>query len=463
MAVLLYAKESFIVCCLMSQPKEDPRVIRAWCMYDWSTSGYQVTTASALLPVFFVQQIAPEGVTVWGQHFPATALWGFGIGLAAFFVFLMAPVLGAIADYTGLRKQFLVVLACGGSLFASLLFFSGEGTVWFSLILFILAQTCYTAGNVFYDSFLPQIAPDHLIDRISGRGFAYGYIGGAVQFGLALGLLTAHAQIGLSEEMALRIGLLTAGLWWIGFATYTFRNLHETRPGDERPPAARDVLPSVKVGVRRTWQIARRLPHVPGMLLFLAAFFLYNDGIQTVIGISAAYGGSELRLTPQAIMITFLIVQLIAFVGAHLFARYAEVTGTKAAILTALLVWIGVVVLAFYLPAEKPGGFFLLGAAVGLVLGGSQALSRSLFASMIPREASANFFGFYSVFNKLSAISGPLLFGALATFFNTARPAILALAGYFVVGAFLLALLDVKKARAGRNLWVFHEADVKVD
>ncbi len=428
-------------------------------MYDWATSGYQVTTASALFPVFFVQGIAPDGVTIFGQHVPATALWSFGLGIAALFVVLLAPVLGAIADYTALRKRFLVVLACGGSLFASLLFFAREGTVWLSLSFFVLAQICYTGGNVFYDSFLPQIVPDEHIDRTSGRGFAYGYVGGGIQFAIALALITLHAKLGISSELAVRIALLTAGLWWLGFATYTFRYLREPPLTARESPEKISRRPAVaiRVGVTRTWGIVKRLPRVPGMLLFLLAFFLYNDGIQTVIGISGAYGGSELRLSPQAVMLTFLIVQFIAFAGAHLFSHLADRVGTKAAILLALAIWIGVVAAAYFLPAEKPTGFFALGAAVGLVLGGSQALSRALFASMIPREASANFFGFYSVFNKLSAVSGPLLFAFLTTVFGTARPAVLALAAYFIAGALLLLFVDADNVRASRDRWIADE------
>lgn len=447
----------------MEPPVVDRKNVHAWCLYDWSTNGYQVTTASALLPVFFVQQVAPEGATILGKFFPPAALWGFGIGTAAIAVLLMAPILGAIADYTRLRKHFLVTMACGGSLFACLLFFSRPGTIWLSLGFFVLAQTCYTAGNVFYDSFLPHIVPDHLVDRTSGRGFAYGYVGGGVQFGLALLLIMMHEPLGLTREMAIRLALLSAGLWWIGFASYTFLHLRETEPPRREKTSWRDIPEAVHVGAGRTWQVIKRLPKFPGILLFLIAFLLYNDGIQTVIGISAAYGGAELRLSAEAIMITFLIVQFIAFAGAIGFARFADRVGAKAAIMTALAIWTGIVSFAYFLREGSVVGFFILGAFVGLVLGGSQALSRSLFASIIPKEATAHFFGFYSVFNKLSAVSGPLLFATLATAFGSARPAILALAAYFIVGMILLSRVDVDKARASRGLWRFHGAEAEIE
>ena len=443
----------------MDLTSEQRRNLRAWCVYDWATNGYQVTTASALLPVFFVQGIAPEGAVLLGTHVPPTALWGFAIGLAALVVVMMSPLLGAVADFTSLRKEFLTVFACGGSLCASLLFFSSEGTVWFTLLFFVLAHICYTSGNVFYDSFLPQIVPEEWTDRASGRGFAYGYVGGGLQFALALGLLTFHEPIGISQELALRIGLLTAGLWWIGFALYTFLNLKDAPPAVRFEKTASGLRLAVVAGAGRTWRTVKRLPKFPALLLFLVAFLLYNDGIQTVIGISAAYGGSELELTPQTIMLTFLVVQFIAFGGALAFSRLAGKIGAKRAILLALAVWTGAVFYAYFLPAGNRWGFFLLGAVVGLVLGGSQALSRSLFASMIPISAAAGFFGFYSVFNKLSAISGPLLFATLTTLFGSARPAILALGAYFVIGGILLSLVNVEKARASRALWQIDAAD----
>ncbi len=423
-------------------------------MYDWATNGYQVTTASALFPVFFVEAIVPEGFALFGREIPAAGLWGFALGMAAIIVFMMAPVLGAVADFTLLKKRFLMAFAWGGSLFASLLFFVTPGMVWAALGLFIAAQVCYTSGNVFYNAFLPGLASDRTMDRISGRGFAYGYVGGGLQFALALGLVTGHDLVGLSEGMAIRVAILTAGLWWLGFSAYTFVHLKETPPPGYREQTFENPVAAVRHGVHQTWSIARRLPRFPALLLFLGAFFFYNDGIQTVIGVSAAYGSQELKLSAQVIMITFLIVQFIAFGGALLFSRIAEWIGTKEAVLLSLAVWSGVVVFAYFLREGSVAGFFTLGIIVGIVLGGNQALSRSLFASMIPRASSANFFGFFTVFHKLSAILGPMLFGLLATVFGSARPAILAIIFFFVVGAILLALVDVKKARDSRGLWL---------
>lgn len=439
---------------------ERDRQIRAWCVYDWANSAYMTTTAAALLPVYFVNGIAPEGAEVLGRTLPASALWGFGVGTAAVLVLLMAPVLGAIADYSLRKKRFMTVFAYGGSLCASLLFFARPGMVWLALGLFVLAQTAFTAGNVFYDAFLPTLVDDEEVDRVSGRGYAYGYLGGGLQFAIALGLVGGHDAIGLDRVTAVRIALGTAGLWWAGFATYTFAVLREEerRYSVDHPHLGIRAL--ARLGIARTVRTTLRLPDFPNLSLFLVAFLFYNDGIQTVIGVASAYGGDELALSSTGVMLTFLIVQLIAFGGALLFGRIADRLGTRDSVILALGGWCVVVVFAYFLRPGDLTGFMVLGALVGLVLGGSQALSRSFFASMVPKEASAEFFGFFSVFNKLSAVGGPLLFGGLTAWFGSARPAILFLIVFFLLGTGLLLLVDEEKARADRDRWSFEDAAV---
>ncbi len=440
----------------------DRKIVRAWCMYDWANSAYVTTTAAALFPVYFVQGVAPQGATVAGKWLPASALWGYGVGLAALLVLILAPVLGAMADYTCMKKRMLMVFALVGSFFASLLYFATPGAVWYALGMFVLAQFCFVAGNVFYDAFLPQIVPEHLTDRISGLGYAYGYVGGGLQFALALVLVARPEWFGLEQTMAVRLGILMAGLWWGLFSLYTFRYLPEFCPEGQ----VRRTLPLrklVRLGFERTWHTARQLPRFRPLLLFLIAFLFYNDGIQTVISVASAYGGSELRLSPPVIMLTFLIVQFVAYGGARFFSWLAERMGTKRAIILTLICWTGVVTYGYFLRAGDVWGFLGLGLLVGLVLGGSQALSRSFYAQMIPAEASAEFFGFFSVFNKLSAVMGPLLFGTLTAVFGSARPAILSFILFFVIGIVLLLLVDVARGRADRHRWRFQGETVSFD
>ena len=441
-------------------PRADARTVRGWCLYDWANSAYVTTAAAALLPAYFVEGVAAGDVALFGRPVPASGVWAFGVGISALVVFLMAPVLGAVADYRRAKLRFLRAFAFGGALFASLLFFATPGAVWLTLALFVLAQICFTSGNVFYDAFLPSIVPDEEADRVSARGFSYGYVGGGLQFAVALGLVAGHEALGLDRVMAVRIALLMAGLWWFGFSALAFRWM---RAAEAAPLPASEAMgygALARLGVRRTLATARRLPRFKSLALFLLAFLLYNDGIQTVIGQASAYASDELELDTVWIMVTFLVVQFVAVLGATLFARLADRVGTKRAVIAALVGWTAVVVFAYFIPRGSVTGFLVMGVAVGVVMGGAQALSRSLYAVMIPREAAAEFFGFFSVFGKLSAVVGPFLFFGLSVAFGSARPAILAMIAFFVLGIVLLGRVDLDEAKRERDLWAFEGDDV---
>ena len=453
-----------------SSPSLTRRTIRGWCMYDWANSAYVTTSAGALLPSYFVLGVAPDGVELFGRAVPPAGLWAAGVGVSALVVFILAPVLGAIADYRQSKLRFLRAFAFSGALFGSLLFFAVPGAIWFTLTMFVFAQICFTAGNVFYDAFLPSIASDAESDRVSARGFSYGYIGGGWQFALALGLVAGHEALGLDRVMAIRLSLLMAGLWWFGFSALAFRWMRaaEDAPAvaGATPPPSGDVQgygELARLGISRTLATARRLPRFRNLMLFLIAFLLYNDGIQTVIGQASAYASGELGLDTVWVMVTFLIVQFVAVGGAFVFSRLAERIGTKPAVMAALAGWTVVVTFAYFIPRGSVVGFMTMGAAVGIVMGGAQALSRSLYAVMIPKEASAEFFGFFSVFGKLSAVVGPFLFAGLTFAFGSARPAILAMIVFFVLGMALLWRVDLDKAKEERDAWSFDGDDVAVD
>ena len=230
-----------------------------WCMYDWANSAYTTTIAVGVLPVYFAQAVVgPEGVRLGDTLYRATTLWGFTAGLAAFLAFLMAPTLGAVADMTASKKRFLLACAYTGSLFTVLLYFCQSGDVFRTLCFFLIAQVAYVGGNVFYDAFLPQIAQDrNTMDRLSGKGYAYGYVGGGIQFALALGLLAGHRQLGLAQGLAARLGMVMAGLWWAGFTLLTARHLSEA-------PAAGNPLPPAALAAAMAGRPGRRLfPHPP--------------------------------------------------------------------------------------------------------------------------------------------------------------------------------------------------------
>jgi UMF1 family MFS transporter len=437
--------------------KDNPKTIFGWCMYDWANSAYVTTVAVGVLPYYFARVVVGEGgVTLFGTNYSATTLWGVVVGVAAFLTFIFAPFLGAIADFSAAKKRFLLSFAYTGSLFTLLLYFSQTGDAYRTLFFFLIAQVAFIGANIFYDAFLPQIASDDKMDWVSGKGYAYGYVGGGLQFAVALGLVAGHEQLGISQDLAARLGIAMAGLWWAGFTIFTARGLSEAPAQETLPERYRPwprPLAYAAVGISRTVRTAKRVGRFRHLVLFLIAFMLYNDGIQTVINMATIYGTEELNFTPTVLLLTLLIIQGIATVGALLFGRVAGWIGTKPAVMVTLVGWSGVVVYAYFITSATE--YFVLGAVVGIVMGGSQALSRSFYGSMVPEEASAEFFGFYTVFSKFSSIWGPWVFAFIRQVTGTARLSILSLIVFFVLGLVLLYFVDEDKAREAKRQGAF--------
>jgi MFS transporter, UMF1 family len=432
----------------------DRKQIFAWAMYDWANSAYITTVTVAVLPIYFAGTVVPpEGFLIAGTRFSATTLWAFLISLSTFIIFLTAPVLGAVADFTAGKKRFLQAFCWTGSLFAVLLFFCGSGDVWRTMAFFLVSQVGFVGGNVFYDAFLPHIASEDRMDRVSGKGYAFGYLGGGIQFALSLALVTCHDALGIDRTLAARIAMAFAGLWWAGFSAVTFLILKETGTPRQLPEKYRRFplpLAYIRLGIDRTMATARRVRKYRHLLLFLLAFMVYDDGIQTVITMATIYGAEELRLDTSVLMTTLLIIQIIAMAGAVIFSRLGERITAKRALLLMLLLWSGVVIYASrFLTGSTE--YMILGGVVGLVLGGSQSLSRSLYGSMIPAGCSAEFYGFYSVFSKFSAIWGPLAFGIIRQVSGSSRNALISLVVFFVAGMILLSLVNVGKAKECRG------------
>jgi UMF1 family MFS transporter len=437
--------------------KNDPKTIFGWCMYDWANSAYVTTVAVGLLPYYFARVVVGEsGVNLGGTVYSATTLWGLTVSAAAVIAFVSAPVLGAVADFSSAKKRFLLFFAYSGAIATALLYFSKPGDVIKTLAFFLIAQLGFICGNVFYDAFLPQIASEDRMDWVSGKGYAFGYVGGGLQFAGALALVAGHDSLGISQELAARIGIGTAALWWAGFTVITAVRLRDVLPSETLGGEYRRwprVAAYLATGLSRTWQTTRKVRRFRHLLLYLIAFMLYNDGIQTVIDMATIYGAEELRFGPQVLMLTLLVIQAIASVGALLFGRLAQRIGSKQAIMVTLILWSGVVIYAYFIHTATE--FFVLGGIVGLVLGGSQALSRSFYGSMIPESASAEFFGFYTVFSKFSAIWGPLVFAMVRQITGTARLSIISLIFFFVAGLVLLYFVDVEKARQAKLAGAF--------
>ncbi len=438
-------------------PKNDPQTIFGWCMYDWANSAYATTVMVGLLPAYFAATVVgPEGAEIGGRHFAADTLWAIVVGLATFIAFVCSPVLGSIADFSAAKKRFLLVFAYTGSLFTLLLYFCGSGDIFLTLALFLVAQISFIGANVFYDAFLPHIASDDRLDRVSGKGYSFGYVGGGLQFALSLGLVAGHDSLGLSLEQATRLGIVFAGLWWAGFTLFTARGLFEAPAVATLPAEYRRwprPLAYAAVGLSRTWRTTMKVRRFRHLVIFLLAFMLYDDGIQTVINMATIYGKVELQLPTLHLMLTLLLIQAIATVGAMVFSWIAGRIGTKHTVMVTLVLWSGVVMYAYFI--RTAAEFFILGAIVGLVLGGSQALSRSFYGSMIPAEASAEFYGFYTVFSKFAAMWGPWGFAIVKQMTGSSRLAIVSLIVLFLAGLFLLFFVDEKQARQAKQAGAF--------
>ena len=351
------------------------------------------------------------------------------------------PILGAIADYTHLKKTFMAFFCYLGSLGCVLMFFVQGNLYLLGAALFIVANLSAGASIVFFNSFLTDITTEDRRDKVSSWGFATGYASGALTLILSFIFLYNSESFGVSKGLAVRICLLAAGVWWGGFSLITFAFL-KTRQPIRSAPEGKHFIAAGLAEVLETFRELFKLKHT---LRFLIAYLLYNDGIQTVIAISAVFIASELKVDDSALVISFLIAQVVGIFGALAFERIAHFTSSKTAILISLVIWSAIVIYAFAFLHTLPQAYVMSGA-IGFVLGGSQALSRSLFSQMIPEGRESAFFGIYAISERGTSWLGPIVFGLVAQMTNSYRPAILALIVFFVVGSIILYFTDTKRA-----------------
>ncbi|MBO0891815.1 MAG: MFS transporter, partial [Acidothermales bacterium] len=379
--------------------------------------------------------VHPLGIPVaTGSFFP------YVVSLGTVVQVLVLPVTGSVADRSPRKRELLAAFAYVGALATAAMFFLAGDRYLLGGALFLVANTALGMSVVVYNSFLNDIATPDERDRVSARGWAIGYLGGGLLLALNLGLFLGHDTLGLSTGYAVRICLLSAGIWWAAFTLIPLRRLRNRTPLDVEGGRA------LTAGFAQLGRTIASLRQRPRTLLFLAAFLLYNDGIQTVIALASVYGAKELKLGQTVLISTILIVQFMAFAGALLLGRLARRLGAKRVLLGSLVVWTLVLVVAYNLRAGAALQFYLLGAAIAIVLGGSQALSRSLFSQLVPRGREAEYFGFYEISDKGTSWIGPLVFGLALQLTGSYRSAIVSLVAFFVAGFFLLLGTDVRKA-----------------
>jgi len=445
-----------------SAVRNDRREIFGWTMYDWASSVFSTTVAGVLLGPY-VTALAQGAV---GENGPvlqigssvlvtAKSLWPYTISASVFLQVFLLPILGAIADYTALKRRLLIVLTYIAVIATCLLFFVTSDTYLLGSVLFILINICFGASYVMYNAYLPEIASPDRADAVSSRGFALGYLGGGLLLAFNL-VLVLFKPLGLTTGLSIRLSLLSAGLWWGGFALITFTRLRTRQPA-HRPPAGQRLL---TVGFHEVGATFREFRRHPYTLRYLLGYLLYNDGIQTVIGLAAVFLTQELFIArgrdegeaQSFVIVVFLLVQFVAFFGALGFGRLAEWIGTRRAILVSLILWSGVIVYAYAL-LQTTTQALVMSAVIAIVLGGSQALSRSLFARMIPPRRETSFFSFYEISERGTSWIGPFLFGLIVSYTGSYRLALLSLIVLFLAGMIVLARTDTDRAirEAGRE------------
>jgi MFS transporter, UMF1 family len=413
--------------------------LRAWAMYDWANSAFSTTIITAIFPVYFT--------AVAGRDLPpgeATRLLARTTSIALVVSALLAPVLGALADYTPIKKRLLGIFLAIGSLASAGLFLVGEGDWLPAAVLFAAGNIGFAASLTFYDSLLPHIAAREEMDRVSTAGYALGYLGGGILLLLNVATILHPAVFGLANSaQASRVSFLSVAVWWTIFAVPLFRGVPEPPVAlVEGSPSAAALAGRAFIGLIQTLRDLRRYKHA---LLLLIAFVVYSDGINTIIRMATSYG-TEIGIDQGALITAILLVQFVGIPFAFAFGLLAGRIGAKTSIFIALAVYIVITVLGYYMKTERD--FYVLALMVATVQGGSQALSRSLFASMIPRDRSSEFFGFFAVFEKFGAIAGPLTFEVTSRLTGSSRSAILSVIVFFVAGAMLLSFVNVKEGQA---------------
>ena len=417
---------------------------RSWYFYDWANSAFSTTIAGVLFGPYLIA-IAKEAavdnrIQVLGLSIAPGALPSYTITASTLISAVLLPLLGAVADRTSRKKDLLAGFAWAGAAAASLLFFVTGDNWELGVVSFIVANLCFGAAAVFNDALLCLISEEDERDRVSSTGWAYGYAGGGLLLALNF-LLVTMLPFGLSEGMAVRISMLSAALWWAGFTFIPFLGIRN------RPP--QHVVPEtggyVSQSFGQLWATLKDLKKYPVALTFLVAYLFFNDGIQTVIASASIYGVEELEFSTGTVLATYLVVQFVAVFGALAFGRAAERYGAKSVILIGLGIWMLIVTAALFVPERQLVAFLVLAVAIGIVLGGTQALARSYFSLLIPRGREAEFFSFYHAMDRGTSWFGTLVFGLVYQLTDSYRPAIFALIVFFVVGGALLLRVDTGK------------------
>lgn len=435
----------------VAAPLNDPRTVRAWYMYDWANSVYSLVISSAIFPIYYKAVTTVNGndhVEFFGFAIQNSVLYSYALSLSFLIVAAILPLLSGVADYTGKKKTFMKFFVWLGSLSCiGLYFFQDASMVWWGILCAVLASIGYSGSLVFYDAFLPEIVTEDRYDATSARGYSMGYYGSVLLMVACLLLIMNAPAFGFTgnqaeaELAATRFSFLVVGIWWIGFSLIPFNVLPENMYS--KTPSG-NIWTNGYDEIVKVW---RNLKQQGDLKRYLIAFFFYNSGVQTVMYLAALFGTDVLKLESSKLIFTILLIQLVASVGAWLFARLSFIKGNRYSLLSMNVIWIGVCVAAYFITTEYQ--FYGLAFVVGMIMGGIQSLSRATYSKLIPADTMdhTSYFSFYDVAYNLSIVMGTFSFGFINQMTGDMRNSALFLAVYFILGVFLLLGVRLRSSK----------------
>ena len=416
------------------------KIVTGWAMYDWANSVYNLVITTTFFPAYYAAITSlknfPDGIVFLGRHFVNTELKDYVLAVGFLLIALLSPILSSIADYKGNKKKFMQFFCYLGAASCSLLFFFDQSNIILGLLCFMLAGIGFYGSQVFYNSYLPEIAAEEDRDRISAKGFSMGYLGSVIMQLIGFGLV-----MGMDDKtMAIKITFLLVGVWWISFAQITFNALPISTKSERK--SKKHVLVNGFHELKIVWE---QMVHLPILKRFLTAFFFYSMGVQTVMLVAIDFGIKELKLPDQQLIITAVIIQIVAIIGALGMSKLSSRFGNFNILIFTVLLWIGVCISGYFITTETH--FYIIASVVGLVMGGIQSLSRSTYSKLMPEtKDTASFFSFYDVTEKLAIVIGLFTFGFIEGI-SSIRNSILSLVIFFVIG-FVMLLSTVMKEKS---------------
>jgi len=432
------------------------KVINAWAMYDWANSVYSLVITSTIFPAYFEAvtgdgnaETKTDNVIFMGREFVNTALYNYTLAIAFLIVAFISPLLSSIADYRGNKKKFMNFFLTMGSIACAAMFFFEKSSLTLGVVTLIFACIGFWGSLVYYNSFLPEIAAPADRDRVSAKGFAYGYIGSVILQLICFVFVMKPELFGISPDSTLqyRLCFLLVGLWWWGFGQFSLSRLPKSVPAGNT--LEKNILSN---GYHELKKVFQQLLHLPLLKRYLLAFFFFNMGVQTVMLAATLYGKSELEIPTGNLIIAILIIQLIAIPGAFAISKLSEKIGNIRALMICVIVWIGICIAAYKMPAKGIMQFYLLATIVGFVMGGIQSLSRSTYAKLMPvTKDTASFFSFYDVSEKIAIVIGMFSFGLFTELTGSQRSSVLMLMIFFIIGLLLLWYALSTKKNKGDN------------